>query len=191
MQKPDKIKARNEAVNLLLRQNLTSLRFDVLKFKFSFTIAFDTIENYCSQTRQRAQDLYSMSHDAMTFSSHGVHVVLYSSGIKNSRRRNFTLAHEIGHITLGHDVLGDHIEREADMFAAELLAPRALIRELSRIGYKITPDLLCDSFYISRSCAEARMNCLKYYYNISENERRLIEKCRPFLYDNDSHYLSY
>lgn len=47
----------------------------------------------------------------------------------NVLRRRFTAAHELGHLVLGHDPARDggraEHERQADAFAAELLAPRA------------------------------------------------------------------
>ncbi len=49
-------------------------------------------------------------------------------------RRRFTIAHEIGHLIFGHacgTVVGDadHNEREADIFAAELLIPTAFLKK--------------------------------------------------------------
>ncbi|HMQ01536.1 MAG TPA: ImmA/IrrE family metallo-endopeptidase [Candidatus Doudnabacteria bacterium] len=48
-------------------------------------------------------------------------------------RRRFTIAHEIGHLLFGHACTkgqnsGTHNEREADIFAAELLMPTKLIK---------------------------------------------------------------
>lgn len=49
-------------------------------------------------------------------------------------RRRFTLAHEIGHLLLGHTCNknegdGSHNETEANIFAAELLMPKVLIKK--------------------------------------------------------------
>jgi Zn-dependent peptidase ImmA (M78 family) len=44
-------------------------------------------------------------------------------------RQRFTVAHELGHATLRHDVPEDRIEVEANAFAAELLLPRAALRQ--------------------------------------------------------------
>lgn len=49
-------------------------------------------------------------------------------------RRRFTIAHEIGHLLLGHVCTGvqeskSHNEKEADTFAGELLIPTALIKK--------------------------------------------------------------
>ncbi|MFA6466767.1 MAG: ImmA/IrrE family metallo-endopeptidase [Patescibacteria group bacterium] len=57
-------------------------------------------------------------------------------------RRRFTIAHEIGHLLFGHACTkgqgnGSHNEREADVFAAELLIPTKLIK----MDFKQLPNL--------------------------------------------------
>jgi IrrE N-terminal-like domain len=42
-------------------------------------------------------------------------------------RQRFTVAHELGHATLRHEIPEDRIEVEANAFAAELLLPRAAL----------------------------------------------------------------
>jgi Zn-dependent peptidase ImmA (M78 family) len=56
-------------------------------------------------------------------------------------RRRFTIAHEVGHLLLGHtcselDIDKDN-EAEANQFAAELLMPLALLK----VDYRNEPDL--------------------------------------------------
>jgi Zn-dependent peptidase ImmA (M78 family) len=46
-------------------------------------------------------------------------------------RRRFTIAHEIGHLLMGHTCefgANDNKEKEADCFAAELLIPKSLLK---------------------------------------------------------------
>jgi Zn-dependent peptidase ImmA (M78 family) len=57
-------------------------------------------------------------------------------------RRRFTIAHEIGHLLLGHTCTnkqddGSHNEAEANMFASEVLIPTAFIKK----DFIKTPDL--------------------------------------------------
>jgi len=67
-------------------------------------------------------------------------------------RRRFTIAHEIGHLMLGHTCGGpdieDNPETEASQFAAELLMPLAFLRA----DYKKEPDLdkLSAKYIVSR-----------------------------------------
>ena len=72
-------------------------------------------------------------------------------------RRNFTVAHEIGHIVMGHDVnvpgygvlyrnskkqkYKSPMEQEADCFAANLLVPTSTLREYLE-NYPGVPNLL-------------------------------------------------
>jgi Zn-dependent peptidase ImmA (M78 family) len=67
-------------------------------------------------------------------------------------RRRFTIAHEIGHLLLGHTCTDPDIENdpeaEANQFAAELLMPLAILR----IDYKKERDLekLAAKYIVSR-----------------------------------------
>lgn len=85
-------------------------------------------------------------------------------------RRRFTLAHEAGHIALGHfddaaawgSAYADaktrarraEMEREADAFAAELLCPGVLLRQ---VFYDCDAATVSAAFDISMQCAEARL----------------------------------
>ena len=57
-------------------------------------------------------------------------------------RRRFTIAHEIGHFLLGHTCNKDqtiktHEEKEADVFAGELLVPKSVLKK----DFDITPSI--------------------------------------------------
>ena len=55
-------------------------------------------------------------------------------------RRRFSLGHEIGHLLLGHTCINDksdHREKEANMFADELLIPTKFIKS----DFAKTPDI--------------------------------------------------
>lgn len=57
-------------------------------------------------------------------------------------RRRFTIAHEIGHLLLGHVCNNNqsgktHEEKEADIFASELLAPKSLLKK----DFKNNPNI--------------------------------------------------
>ena len=60
---------------------------------------------------------------------------------KNSWYKNrFTIAHEIGHLILGHQCsngIDKNIEREAEIFASELLMPKALLK----VDFGKTPNI--------------------------------------------------
>lgn len=72
--------------------------------------------------------------------------------------RRFSTAHELGHVALGHDGCGTNPEdeRAANVFAAELLMPLALVRaELkrqSRLGG------LARTFDVSKEAMQIKLN---------------------------------
>lgn len=77
-------------------------------------------------------------------------IILLNNNIDYEKRKRFTLAHEIGHLVLGH---GDQycdsknfyirqIERDANTFASELLVPSKYIREFVH-----NKDVTCESIF--------------------------------------------
>ena len=81
---------------------------------------------------------------------------------KHVHRKRFTVAHELGHLVLGHTSKhGDHFleafdgegldlkEIEANQFAAELLVPLSMIKEKIENGTKNVDTLVVD-FWVSR-----------------------------------------
>ena len=93
------------------------------------------------------------------------------------KRRNFTLAHELGHIILGHGADRDNEydtretvwnpkkdsrEYEADELAAELLMPEAEFKKLWN-EYKNVPEL-ADAFEVSIMAAKKRLDKLGIDY---------------------------
>ncbi len=75
--------------------------------------------------------LYTKSRLGFSFCENGRFVIAINECSCGERRRRFTVAHEIGHCVLGHlsRESSAENEREADRFAAELLAPICVLRE--------------------------------------------------------------
>ncbi len=66
-------------------------------------------------------------------------------------RRRFTIAHELGHLYLGHTCGGDqndNKEKEANQFAAELLVPLAFIKK--DFAKKNDLDILAKKYIVSK-----------------------------------------
>lgn len=88
----------------------------------------------------------------------GIYQIVYNDGIENSGHQRFTLCHELAHIILNHDLNkpNDPIqEREADIFATELLMPEAIIQELVKRGYNIVDENLLEGLFNAshRACS--------------------------------------
>lgn len=104
----------------------------------------------------------------------------------------FTVAHELGHILLGHILVSgtkyrtfskcDEEEQEADMFAARLLAPACVLHELQALS----AEQIAKVCNISISAAEVRAERMqvlearnKYY--LHPLERRVREQFEDFI----------
>ena len=88
------------------------------------------------------------SNDAATWEKNGNKIIFYNQNISSHGRIRFTLAHELGHIVLGHiaknpispiscriggisDEQYDIYEKEANYFAKRLLVPLPIITKLT------------------------------------------------------------
>lgn len=98
------------------------------------------------------------------------YLVVYDDRVENYQRVRWTIAHEIGHIVLGHLVSFEAtalcrgsltekdykvLEREADTFAVNLLAPMTIINRLPSIQTKADIMKLCNL------SGEASDNCME------------------------------
>lgn len=73
----------------------------------------------------------------------------------NQRRLRFTLAHELGHIVLGHRLEEDWEEKEADFFASQLLAPRPVFPILTIHNYNMAdPATVARIFQLSKAASQ-------------------------------------
>ena len=103
--KPDFDKAEHRARLLRIAQSNSDLTLDVRKMEFDLPIIIDTFQNYASLTGISLSKLSPCDglKDGYTIIAKGVYVVLYDDRHTYGQERlNWTLAHEIGHIYLGH-----------------------------------------------------------------------------------------
>lgn len=123
--------------------------------------------------------------------------IFYDSDIKTRTRIRFTLAHELGHILLGHQLLvnksgvvftrgvkkgSNTIETEADMLAIRLLAPSCVLWGL---GIHKPEDIarLCQISNLASQYKAERMKEL-YKRNMFLShplERQVYEQFKPFI----------
>jgi hypothetical protein len=160
-------KAREAAAELLLRQRLRSLFIDVTKLRYDRPILFRTYRDFCRETRMTLDELTANGRlpDGFTLKpaqdDNAPCVILYNERQQNLRRRNFTLAHEVGHIYLDHRDDSGKNEAEANRFASELLMPSALLREMaSRLGRPLTAADVIETFALSSQAANLRLRNL-------------------------------
>ena len=121
-------------------------------------------------------------------------IVINSLKRDNTARMRFTVAHELGHIMLGHvgiyelvnrepSPYDNEIEQQANIFASRLLAPACV---LWGCNVKSPEEImqLCD---ISHQAAQFRYNRMKVLYErnkflISPLERKVYRRFKPFIF---------
>lgn len=111
------------------------------------------------------------------------YLVVYDDRVESSGRIRWTIAHEIGHIVLGHLVhfeatslcrgsLTENeykvLEREADCFAVNLLAPMCIVRRLTWVRTREDFKKLCGL------SGEASDNCLEELSLLNSGQRILF-----------------
>lgn len=132
--------------------------------------------------------------DGLTFYAGDMPVILYNESCIAGRIR-FTVAHELGHIILGHVAPGsvttvnrepdpedDPQETTANQFAARLLAPACVLWGLDLH----TPEEIAQACHISDKAARFRADRMQVLYArnkflLSPLERCLYQQFLPFV----------
>ena len=170
------------AVDILCRQKELSIHamahLDVRRLDTGFDITYDTFQGYFSAI---GGPLPEKLPDGMTLSNGGRYVVLCDASVESAGRRNFSYAHELGHIVLGHTHKCEAFEREADAFAASLLMPSAAVMYLAKLhGTSASAELIASSFNVSRKAASMRADDIasriKRSTSLHESEMMLLLK---------------
>ena len=104
----------------------------------------------------------------------GQMVAVLNSQLCYAPRRKWTAAHEVGHLLCGHitdppALVTDEQEREADSFAAELLAPLTVLH-FCGVSSAMEIEKLCG---ISRQAAELRFQELSRLRRMQDDSYRL------------------
>ena len=142
--------------------------------------------------RNSSVNLLEIGEESASIYSDEQWFIVYNDDLQHSRCR-FIVAHELGHIFLGHGTAvslgsGDirtHdscLEREADMFAARLLQPACVLYALDLHTADEIADL-CDVSYETAHYRSVRMKELyrRSKFLSSEYEQIVYEKFRPFI----------
>ena len=170
---------------LLLQQNIKSLATDLEGMIFAgASVLIDTIQGYCSKTGTSLSQ-FKVCGELLAGTSlpmGNACLVLYDYALSVGRRR-FTIAHELGHVYLGHKQRGIQQENEADWFAAQLLMPECIMMELwSRNGWLMQHEG-SDWFMVSGAAARHRIGEMqrKRWYHMGEQELELVQRYLPYI----------
>jgi hypothetical protein len=154
------------ATDLLASQNITTSKIDVQNLKYNKTIVFSSIQNYCKITGDPIEYYINprtkLLKDGCTIIEGGIYVVLYNDKNQSQEHLNWTLAHEIGHIYMGHIADQDNEEIEAHFFAAQYLMPEySLIQMQTMKNSVLTATDIYNVFNVSWTAANKRISTLK------------------------------
>lgn len=154
-QKPSNKEIKNLAIQFLKKHNLR-MPFDVQKAADAVgaVIQYHTMPASVSGVTLFSKPAAGQKH----------HLIGISKSQTEGRKR-FTIAHEIAHITLKHNKQkkslflqseDSHLERQANIFASELLMPTCHIKDLIISGLKDV-DILADIFGVSKSAMSIKL----------------------------------
>jgi len=168
MKTPDFDKVKREAIRLLsFQEHMFELAVDVKRLIFNKTVIIDSLEQYAWITgidhdyETHCKLYYGLQNGCTIRAADGTYLILYDDHMKNKRRQNWSLAHEVGHIYLGHESDGPIEEVEANFFAAQILAPDIVIKTLVQSGVTLTEDFLYKQFFLSREAAGRKLHYLR------------------------------
>lgn len=121
----DMRRALNRAYQLRLKYSWRQACFDpFLPLSVEKQLFCCRFETFCRMSGMELEELLAsgVSRDGFTVRHNGRAVIVYNERSPRTRQR-FTLAHELGHIILGHEDDGPGSDAEADCFARNLLMP--------------------------------------------------------------------
>lgn len=188
----------------LLAAGTTSLPVSVAAVAEHFGIKIVDYNAFTETYDVTKQELYSnVSFAGFSVPADGLYICAINSRLCGLSRRKWTTAHEVGHILCGHangrELPDSFEEREADRFAAELLAPLTVLH-FCGVSSALEIERLCG---ISRQAARRRFDELsrlrradeeRYHaagrrgeeppesvFLMSEENRGLLRRFAPFI----------
>lgn len=139
--------------------------------------------------KNSAVNLLSENESGITLMQNGKLYIVYADE-QSPQRCRFTIAHEFGHIFLGHlfakngkgFAITDDAEHSANVFARDLLAPACVLHELQTLTAAAISDL-CDisleaATYRAERMAELERRNAFYLHPL---ERRVKEQFADFI----------
>lgn len=123
-----------------------------------------------------------------------VSIILYNDEIETQGRIRWTLAHELGHIVLGHLTQSHVNEIEANCFASQLLLPSCILKELMKKGADTSQSYIMKKFGLSKEAADNYKKKLDRNMSVeyvSEYDDIILEKNKEFIYDETKHSKRY
>ena len=138
------------------------------KLSFCYSIRRLAMDLGVELVPYRGPDLLSISEDGFSVLRNGINYIVYNPDMNNSRI-NFTIAHELGHIVLGHHrfmkgkvlaASSDNsvLETHANIFARNLLMPVVRVKDYLQAK---SIDEIADIFEVSKHMVRVRLDVLE------------------------------
>lgn len=176
--------ARNAAWQCLIDFKVNSLPVNVSKIAAQSGIRI---------IKDSKANLLNEDQSGMTVEQKGKFYIIYKDS-ETPERCRFTVAHELGHIFLGHLLTAapacayrtfavrNDIESSANVFARDLLAPACVLHELGAVSAEEIAKL-CDISLESASIRAARLQLLEERgaWYLSPLERKVRKQFKKFI----------
>lgn len=167
--------SRNMTWQLLIKHNINKLPVKISKICEAENIKIFSYSQAESIIKQLNLENFCNESDGFTMDG----MIFYNQNCSVARQR-FTVAHELGHIVLGHTQNNTLVNREispydnplemaANVYASRLLAPACVLRGIGVTNYKQIQEL-CN---ISETAAKFRMERMQQLYN---REQEFLKK---------------
>ena len=176
--KPNFSKAYSNANRILVSSTVIST------FPFSpFALVKEQTPCVCrtySIARKHGVEITDFGSESAVIMKMGEKSIIFYDESKPISHVGFSILHELGHPINGHDFHKKDEETygvyeiETNYFAAQLLMPEQILRELQNRGITITSRFLQSNFGVSQAAAEKRLATLSKtsfeWYSQSERE---------------------
>ncbi len=184
-------KSRDKAWEVLLKCEITELPIDLGKISDAYDMKV-ILYSKTKLTQLFKDDV--LQGDGFIISNNSVKQIYINDKIHNRNRRRFTLAHELGHGILDHDIGVIHYrnnendsqtdmqELQANVFARDILMPATVLAALDIH----TPEEIMKLCDVSRRSAEIRAERMEELYrrnmfNRHPEERKVREQFDDFI----------
>lgn len=162
--KPNFSEAYSKANEVLVRSKIIS------SFPYSPFLLVKELSPYVCRSYAKAReygvDMTNFGSESAIIMKIRNRIIIFYDETKPASHIRFSILHEFGHPELGHsfcrvdELTYGRYEIETNFFAAQLLMPEQLLRELQKRGVVITVPFLVDTFGVSKEAAEKRIRTI-------------------------------
>lgn len=192
--------ARNKVWDLITRYNINTLPVSLETLCWQMGITLLSYQNGKNIIHAYELEPFVSENDGFCTAIQNNYIIFFNPETENKAQKNFTIAHELGHIVLGHlleenDACKNsttvwnnnadepnYLERSANIFASRLLAPACVLKE---IGIRSAREihLLCEmplEFSVKRAKRMEELYARDKWY-LNPLEQKAIEQFRDFI----------